>query len=242
MKIKTIRKIDHKSNRFDIQTINENFFANDTLVHNSCMGIGVYPGLAEKDLVNGDSFIYSKGLGNKGLVFKNNEKNKDNVYLRVVEQTRNQAGLSILDRMKYVMTVKAAPYLSNTEPLYIFGEVFGDVQDLKYGMKNQIDFRAFDAYVGKPNQSRWLNVSEKTQLFHLLNVKMVPVLYQGPYTYEIATQYRDGNTVIGGQNIREGVVITPMEERYDLLIGRTILKHVSDAYLLRKNDDATEFN
>ena len=52
-------------------------------------------------------------------------------------------------------------------------------------------------------------------------------------------ELRDGQD-FSGSNIREGIVILPLEEREDLELGRVQLKFVSPAYLLRKG--GTEFN
>ena len=74
-----------------------------------------------------------------------------------------------------------------------------------------------------------------------LCVSRVPVLYRGPFSREVMMQHTDGKTVVGGgAHIREGVVITPVNERRDDRIARVILKSVSADYLLRKGN-ATEF-
>jgi hypothetical protein len=49
-------------------------------------------------------------------------------------------------------------------------------------------------------------------------------------------EYTEGDETVSGKavHIREGIVVNPVEERYDLNIGRVILKSVSATYLLRK--------
>jgi hypothetical protein len=42
------------------------------------------------------------------------------------------------------------------------------------------------------------------------------------------------------KHIREGVIVKPIEERYDLVLGRVALKHRSIAYMCRKG--GTEFS
>ena len=73
-----------------------------------------------------------------------------------------------------------------------------------------------------------------------LNISRVPVLYKGPYIHDIVKQLTDGKSTYDKNQIREGVVITPLIEREDAEIGRVILKSVSEDYKLRKN--GTEFN
>jgi len=53
-------------------------------------------------------------------------------------------------------------------------------------------------------------------------------------------ELKEGRTTFGDAHLREGIVIRPAEERRDPEIGRVILKHVGDGYLLRSG--GTEFN
>jgi hypothetical protein len=62
MKLKSVQKIENKSNRYDIQTESNNFFANGILVHNSTLIVSKYKGqyilrtrgtLDAKQLTNG---------------------------------------------------------------------------------------------------------------------------------------------------------------------------------------------
>ena len=46
----------------------------------------------------------------------------------------------------------------------------------------------------------------------------------------------NGKSVIG-DGIKEGIVIRPTTERYDKEIGRVILKHISEKYLLKDYGD-----
>lgn len=174
----------------------------------------------------GEKIIHSKGLGSQGFAFKTTEENKDNVYVKTT--------LPFLEVNYY-----------NTEfpdGILLMGEIFGPIQDLSYGFKTP-EFRLFDVYVGKPSQGRYLNFWEKREFAERWDIKMVPVLYVGPYNREVMVQYTNGMETLSGKalHIREGLVITPIEERQDMLIGRVILKSVSDDYLLRKNKNATEF-
>ena len=104
----------------------------------------------------------------------------------------------------------------------------------------------------KPNEENKLNIFDVTadrqmlddDIINLvcegLNISRVPVLYRGPYSYDIVKQLTDGKSTYDKNQIREGVVITPLIEREDAEIGRVILKSVSEDYKLRKN--GTEFN
>ncbi len=62
----------------------------------------------------------------------------------------------------------------------------------------------------------------------------MPELYAGPYDTAILEAARDGHTVLGGGNIREGIVIRAADGSDHPLHGRRIGKWVSPDYLLRK--------
>jgi RNA ligase (TIGR02306 family) len=118
-------------------------------------------------------------------------------------------------------------------PGYILhGEVFGQVQDLKYGAKpGELFFRAFD--ISTVQSRRYLNYDEFVDLAGKMNIPVAPVLYRGPWSKELLS-HADGNTTLNGAvNIREGFVVRPVVERQEHM-GRVILKVISPAYRLRK--------
>lgn len=180
--------------------------------------------------------ITSKGLSSQGLTFKLNEKNANNLYIRAFNAL-TEDDVTIIDKAFSIFN-------TNQEPFYILGEVIGyGVQDLVYGMSSgEIGFRLFDVYIGRPQNGRYMDFEEKQDFAKKLNVPTVPVLYVGPFSKDIMYEHTNGKETISGKetHIREGVVVTPLIERYDLALGRVILKSVSEAYLLRKN--ATEYN
>ena len=124
-------------------------------------------------------------------------------------------------------------------PVRIFGEIFGgSVQDLKYGMTSSV-FRVFDVQVGYNFVSR--KIAEHICL--CLGLQMLPILYSGPFDMDAIVAVRDGKTVIGGDNVREGVVVTSHSPEHHHVHGRRICKFISPDYLLRKvkSGEPTEF-
>jgi RNA ligase (TIGR02306 family) len=121
----------------------------------------------------------------------------------------------------------------------LFGEIFGaGVQDLHYGMQNnRKDFRAFDLAV----DGLYLDLDEFREVCARHGIAVVPEVYRGPYDPEVVRAHTKGETLVGeGRQIREGVVIRPVRERFcEALSGRLILKSISDDYVLRKG--GTEF-
>ncbi len=74
-----------------------------------------------------------------------------------------------------------------------------------------------------------------------VEVATVPVLYEGPFSLEVVRQYSAGKTTFADTHIREGVVVKPYRERTHPVIGRVVLKYLSDAYLFDdKKSDYTE--
>lgn len=127
-----------------------------------------------------------------------------------------------------------AEKLARVDGIGVFFEVFGQVQDLKYGAKQgEMFIRVYDAYdiVSKT----WLNYDELVSLCTMLGLDMVPLLYRGPWDPEKLLPLANGpSTVPGANNIREGFVVKPVVEREVRGLGRVSLKVVGSAYLLRK--------
>lgn len=133
------------------------------------------------------------------------------------------------------------------ENYVVFGEVFGQVQDLRYGAKpNQIFFRMFDIWSAeKKDFLSFREICDKVKQFwpqldvvppgtSAMELMHVPILYVGPYSKEKVLELTDGQSLIpGADHIREGVVVKPTTERFEQKIGRVILKNVSNLYLER---------
>lgn len=123
-----------------------------------------------------------------------------------------------------------------------FGEIFGSgVQDMAYGLENNHrDWRLFDIAV----DGKYLDYDEKIALCEQFGIKIVPLLYRGPYRAAVIDELTDGPTTLcafgsaGKFKGREGVVIVPTRERFSPELGgygRVILKSVSADYLARKD-------
>lgn len=111
--------------------------------------------------------------------------------------------------------------------LPVYGEVFGQVQNLKYGAtKGEIYFAAFDILKG----NQWLDFDEAHDIG--ASLPWVPLVYRGPFYKDKIFAFAEGGSLYPfAQNIREGVVIKPVHERTDRKIGRVQLKIVSNQYL-----------
>lgn len=196
--------------------------------------------------------VTSKGLSAKGLAFKwVFPENENNLYVRGFQRLSwrdvnqdklflTQTGTTVIDRLHRALE------LSKGTPLYLMGEIYGHgVQDLYYDTNpmSSPKFRLFDVYVGKPGEGEYIGARDLINLVSTteeIAVDMVPLVYHGPYSRGVVHELTSGKTTLDGDNIREGVVIKPAEERTHDELGRVILKSVSEAYLLRKG--GTELN
>lgn len=202
-------------------------------LHGTFTVVGTLVDASNDKLVDGRSFVSSKGHFAKGIVIKDNENNANNTYIRVARKFN-----------LYEITQKLADHYGKN--VYIAGETFGDIQDLSYGLKQgEFDFRVFAIFVGKRAHGhgiRALDDSELETVLEQFGLKRAPVLYKGPFSKEVMLKFTDGKETYSGKetHMREGIIVLPLVERSSPEIGRVILKSVSRAYLERKN--GTEFN
>lgn len=116
--------------------------------------------------------------------------------------------------------------------LVFFGELHGElVQDLDYGVDG-VTVRVFDVF--DSSAGKYLDWRDFVALCVLESVPMAPVLYHGPWDEAAVRAMAEGRTTLPGDHVREGVVVRPIVERWDRRVGRVVLKHVGEGYLLRK--------
>ena len=206
-------------------------------LHGSFCGVGVLPRTHHDDMHYKNEFVvFSKGLGADGLCFKYVELNQDNAYIRALEAT------GTFDKLRDLRDSMEEDG-GFDQPLFLLGEVYGPGIQTNFNYGDKQVFRMFDVVAGFRGDQHYFSFDAKVFLAKHIGVEMVPVLYRGPFSREIMYQHTDGMETVSGKqlHIREGVVVTPTDERYDLLIGRVILKSVSAAYLTRKDKNATEY-
>lgn len=124
----------------------------------------------------------------------------------------------------------------------IYGEVYGQVQDLTYGYGDSVDLTPFDSY--DLHSRKYLDYDNFVALIDKINVELsnrnlpllkpAPLLYRGKFDYDLIKTLAEGTTVLGnGLHVREGVVIKPVKEMWDSRLGRVILKLPGEGYLTR---------
>lgn len=119
-----------------------------------------------------------------------------------------------------------------------YGEVFGQVQDLRYDAgKNQYFLRFFDVYdIGT---GKFLNWSESKKIIEDAGLIAAPLLFEGPWSLDLLPLAEGKSTI--ANNVREGFVVRPQQERWNEEVGRVILKCIGEGYYLRKGD-TTEYH
>lgn len=119
----------------------------------------------------------------------------------------------------------------------LYGEILGsDVQSLDYGFKGHEGYYAFDLMI----DGRYVEFYTFMALCNFYEVPMVPTIHIGFLSFQGIREYAKGKTALGANHLCEGVVVKPLIERTDPLIGRCVLKYVSDEFLLAKKSDFAE--
>lgn len=122
----------------------------------------------------------------------------------------------------------------------VYGEVYGKVQDLQYGVENgRYPIGVFDVWTG----AAWLPFEDLTSgLPQGLLVPVLEVATRGASDTDeqwvaalhgIACRLAEGPSTLFPGHVREGCVIRALPEATDIEIGRVQLKKVGDGYLER---------
>lgn len=111
----------------------------------------------------------------------------------------------------------------------VYGEVYGQVQDLKYGCgQSEVHIAVFDLL----RNGEWISPQEA----RLVGWELPWVPYIGIREFnlkEILALAERDTLVEGASHIAEGIVIKPLVERTDHEVGRVCMKVVSNQYLER---------
>lgn len=130
-------------------------------------------------------------------------------------------------------TPQVEKFCRDNQNLVLYGEVYGQVQDLKYG-KNGCHFIAFDAF--NLETQKFVDVEPFLYLMNKYEIPTVPTIFMGEYNFDKILEFAEGNSLISGANhVREGCVVKPLIERRSDSLGRIILKAVGLGYYERKN-------
>lgn len=182
-------------------------------LHGTNMAVSIGPGLDEGEQV----FVCSRRLAIK--------ESENNLYW-IAARKHN------LPETLRQMASELGPFWGDGIAVFditIRGEVVG-IQDIKYGFtRSDPGFYAFDIRLN----GRYLDPEEFELMCRKYHIPRVAEVFRGPYDYDLLKRLAQMPSAMNGE-LREGIVVRPMEERADLKVGRVILKFLNEDYLTRK--------
>lgn len=114
----------------------------------------------------------------------------------------------------------------------LFGEIYGAVQSLKYGIgeRGEVAFMAFSVF-DAVHGTFW-SLGDVMALDGFINV--VPLVYSGPFNPDLLARAEDDTRVTTAKagHMSEGLVIVPIKERRAPDGTRVALKYISQRYWL----------
>lgn len=111
----------------------------------------------------------------------------------------------------------------------LYGEVYGNVQSLTYGLgKGEVRFIAFAAV----KQGRWMDQGDLFSDLANATIPHCPVLHAGPFNHDAIKRIAEMDSEVAASkgHMMEGVVVVPERERFHGSIGRVAVKHISNRY------------
>ena len=120
-------------------------------------------------------------------------------------------------------------WLEANPGVVLYGEVYGNVQSLTYGLgKGEVKFIAFAAV----DAGRWRDQFELFRELVNQGIPCCPVLHMGPFDHEAVKLMAEADSRVATApgHMMEGVVVVPARERFHGSIGRVAVKHISNRY------------
>lgn len=120
----------------------------------------------------------------------------------------------------------------NHEGTILYGEIYGKVQSLHYGLDNAIDFVAFACCT--PAFESYVDSEALYGSFATYDIQHAPVIYKGPFDLTAIKDIAERDSIVAEGNgllkhMMEGVVITPVTERWESG-QRVCVKLISNRY------------
>lgn len=98
------------------------------------------------------------------------------------------------------------------EDYVFFGEIYGNVQKLKYGLGSDIQILFFDIFDREMNE--FVGWSEFEEILHEAGLSHVPVLYKGPWLgYNNHVALAEGPSTLWDGHVREGLVVKTIDRK-----------------------------
>ena len=143
-----------------------------------------------------------KGMSDRGMALILNEANLNNLYVRTW-----RAHEAAFETARGLLAGADQPS-TNMSSAWCTAGAFRTCTTASPTPRSGL----FDAYVGEPPQGRHLAPDEIEKSLGDL-FPLVPVLCRGPFSAAVLSGQTDGATALGGEHLREGVVVRPAAER-----------------------------
>jgi len=118
-------------------------------------------------------------------------------------------------------------YCKDHPDIIVYGEIYGKIQKLKYGIEDHCRIFVFDILKG----STWLSPFSLMSECELFKLPIVPTIYIGPYDFDLICELAKGDSLVNNANhIKEGCVIKPTEDIIHDKLGRVALKCINNDY------------
>ena len=203
--------INVDSSKWDLETETHNFFTNSILVHNSNCRVG---------------FVWHTDEEQPTMMAGS----------RTLRRREPEPTVMVTNTYWFPHTLIGVKNLladlqtQGHKQAILYGEVYGQgIQAYTYGEK-RMNFRAFDLML----DGKYVDYPIFQALCDRHQVEQVPLVYDGAFSLDIIKGFSDGDSLIGGNHGREGVVVKPRIDRDDPKFGRVILKYIGDRYLFGK--------
>ena len=113
-----------------------------------------------------------------------------------------------------------------------YGEIYGQVQDLRYDVPRSEGARLAFFDVLNIATRRYYDYDEASSMIARLGLPVAPILARGGWDPGLCSLAEGASCL--ASNVREGIVVRPVVERFDERIGRVILKLHGEGFLTRK--------
>lgn len=187
-------------------------------LHGTNITIAIGPGLENDE----EAFVCSR----------NNALKEDsiNVYWRATRK------YNLIEKVDSIRRNLMEVEYQSVFDISLHGEVIG-MQDLKYGYENgEIGFYAFDLRIN----GQYVDYDKFVAYCEWHDIPIAPLIYRGPYNYDVVNNACQGKTLLGGLHMREGGVTKPVKERVNEHGDRVQFKFISEEYSSRM--DGTEYH
>lgn len=243
MKIASIEWLDQSIARYDLEVEgNSNFVAQGVVVHNSNARY-----VFQDDQIHcGSRTEWKKEFPSYDHISVESLVGTGKVDKERAEEivSKLKSGAETKKKSLWWQALEATPevrkFCEANPGVVVYGEVLG-CQDLPYGLKKgEAKILVFDLM----KDGRWLDPNEARTLGRDLPwvPALTPFLLNGdsvetagmPFDFEKMCELAEGRSLVfGADNLREGIVVSPLKERFDKRVGRVKLKFVGAGYLER---------